>query len=56
MASHTGCFAGNTFHSASISEDSICVVVDNFKPGLVEFGRSVCLRNGETDGVGKALT
>jgi hypothetical protein len=55
VASHRSSLAGNTLHSASIAEESVCEVVDQFESGLVEDGSSVLLCNGKTDGVGETL-
>ena len=49
-------FAGNAFHSTSISEETKCMVVDQLKVRLVELGSSVGLSNCETHGVREALT
>lgn len=56
MTSGTGSLGSNTLHSASITEDTVGVVVDQVIAGLVEHGSSVSLRHGETNGVGETLT
>lgn len=56
MTSHRSCLAGDTFHSAAITEEHICVVVDQLEAGLVEDCRSMRLADSETDGIGETLT
>ena len=56
MACSTRGFTRDTFHSTSISEESKCVVVDQFIPGLVKHRASVSLSDGQTNGIGEALT
>ena len=51
-----GCLASNTLHSAAITEEHVCVVVDEVEAGLVEDGCGMRLRNSETDGIGETLT
>ena len=51
-----GSLAGNTLHSATITEEHVDVVVDQLVAGLVEDGGGVLLSNGETDGIGETLT
>lgn len=46
----------NTLHSTSITEEEVCVVVNELVAGLVEGGGSLSLSNGETDSVGETLT
>jgi hypothetical protein len=48
--------AGHTLHQAAISEEAVCVVVDQVKAGLVEAGSSMCLGKGETDSIADTLT
>ena len=48
--------AGNTLLSTSITEEGICVVVDQLVARLVELSSGVCLCNGKTNGVGETLT
>jgi hypothetical protein len=48
--------AGNTLHSAAITEEHVDVVVDQLVAGLVEDGGGVLLSNGKTNGVGETLT
>lgn len=56
MTGSGGSLAGNTLHGAAITEEHVCVVVEKLEAGLVEDGRSMRLRNSETDGIGEALT
>lgn len=56
MTRKRGSFAGDTLHRAAIAEDGVCVVGEEVETWLVELGSSVHLSNGETDGVGEALT
>lgn len=51
-----GSLAGNTLHSATITEEHVDVVVDQLVAGLVEDGGGVLLSNSETDGIGETLT
>ena len=53
---NTCSLARDALHSATISEEAECVVVDDLKAGLVEVGTSLCLGNGQTNGVGETLT
>lgn len=55
VASKTGSFTSNTLHSTSITEDSVCVVVEEVISGLVEDRSSVSLGDGKTDCVGETL-
>jgi hypothetical protein len=55
VASHGRSLAGDTLHSTAITEEHICVVVDELKAGLVEYSGSVCLSDGQTDSVGETL-
>lgn len=41
-----GSLAGNTFHGTSITEETVCVVVDDIVARLVEDSGSVSLSNG----------
>ena len=56
MTSSTSRLTGNTLHSASIAEEAICVIVDELESWFVENSTSVCLGNGKTDGIRKALS
>lgn len=56
MASSRSSLGGDTLHSTSITEEGICVVVEEGETGLVELSGAVGLGNGETDGVGETLT
>lgn len=56
VTSGTGSFASNTLHSTTITEDGVCVVVEESIAGLVEDGGTVSLGNGETNSVGETLT
>jgi hypothetical protein len=51
-----GGLAGNTLHSATITEEHVHVVVDQLVAGLVEDGGGVLLGDSETDGIGETLT
>lgn len=55
VTSSGGSLAGNTLHSAAITEEGVGVVVNKVVAGLVEDGGSVGLADGETDGVGETL-
>jgi hypothetical protein len=56
MAGCGGSFASNALHSAAITEEHERVVVDQLEVWLVENGRSMRLRNSETNGIGETLT
>lgn len=56
VTSHGGGLAGNTLHGAAITEEAVCVVVEEGVAGLVEDGSGVTLSNGKTNGVGETLT
>lgn len=56
VARCTGCFACNTFHSAPITEESKCVVIDQLITRLIEYCGGMSLRNGKTNGIGKPLS
>lgn len=56
VTSKTGSFAGNTLHGTTITEEAVCVVVEEFITRLVEDGGAVSLGNSETDGIGETLT
>lgn len=56
VASHRSSLGGDTLHSAAITEEGVCVVVDQLVAGLVEDGGGVPLSNGKTDGIGETLT
>jgi hypothetical protein len=55
VTGHGGSLAGNALHSAAITEEGVCVVVNKLVAGLVEDGGSVPLGHGETDGIGETL-
>ena len=55
VASHRSSLASNTLHGAAITEEGICVVVEQLKVGLVENTAGVGLSNGETHSVGETL-
>lgn len=55
VTSHRSSLGGDTLHGASITEEAVCVVIDQVKAGLVEGGSGVSLGNGKTDGVGETL-
>ena len=48
-------FVRNTFHQATVAEEYISVVIDDFVAGLVEFGRQQLFSHRHADGVGDAL-
>jgi hypothetical protein len=56
VTSSGGGLGGNTFHSATVTEEGVGVVVDQVKAGLVEGTRSLGLSHGKTDSVGETLT
>jgi hypothetical protein len=56
VTGHRGGLAGNTLHSAAITEEAVCVVVDQVIARLVEDGGGVSLSNGQTNSVGETLT
>ncbi|ROV88950.1 hypothetical protein VPNG_10195 [Cytospora leucostoma] len=51
-----GGLRGDTLHQATITEEAVCVVVDQVKAGLVVDSGSVSLADGETDGIADTLT
>lgn len=55
MTGSRGSLTGNTLHSTAITEEHVCVVVDQLEARLVENGGSMRLRNSETDGIGETL-
>lgn len=56
VTSHGGGLAGNTLHSTAITEEAVCVVVDEVIARLVEHGAGVSLSHGQTNSVGETLT
>jgi hypothetical protein len=56
VTGHGSSLRGDTLHSAAITEEGVCVVVEQLVAGLVENGRGVPLSNRKTDGVGETLT
>ena len=56
VASSAGGFTSNAFHSATISEESKGMVIDQIEAWLVELGSCVGLCNRKTDSVCKTLT
>lgn len=56
VASHRCSLRGDTLHSAAITEEGVCVVVEQLIAGLVEDSGRVPLSNGETNSVGETLT
>lgn len=56
VTSQRGSLAGNTLHSTAITEEGVCVVVDEIVAGLVVDSRSVSLGNSQTNSVGETLT
>lgn len=55
VTGHGGSLGGDTLHSAAITEEGVCVVVEQLVAGLVENGGGVPLSNRKTDGVGETL-
>jgi hypothetical protein len=55
VTSHRCSLGGDTLHSAAITEEGVCVVVEQLVAGLVEDSGRVPLSNGKTDSVGKTL-
>lgn len=56
MASKAGCFTSNAFLSTAIAEKHVGVVVNQIVARLVEFCSRVCLSNGKTNSITKALS
>lgn len=56
VTSSAASFAGDTFLGAAITEDTVCVVVEQVISWLVEHGTGVSLGDGKTNGVGDTLT
>jgi hypothetical protein len=56
VTGHGSSLGGDTLHSAAITEEGICVVVEQLVTGLVEDGGRVPLSNSKTDSVGETLT
>lgn len=56
VTGHGGSLAGNTLHSAAITEEAEGVVVEQLVAGLVEDTSGVLLGNGQTNSVGETLT
>lgn len=56
VTGHGGSLAGNTLHSATITEEHVGVVVEKLEAGLVVDTTGVGLSHGETNSVGKTLT
>ena len=55
VAGHGCSLRGDTLHSTAVTEEGVCVVVEQLVAGLVEDGGRVPLSNGKTDGVGETL-
>lgn len=55
VASNRRSLAGNTLLGAAITEECVCVVVEQLEAGLVESSSKMRLGNSKTNGVGKAL-
>lgn len=51
-----GSLSRNTLHETSISEEHICVVVNQVIPRLVVDSSGVCLGDGKTYSIGETLT
>lgn len=56
MAGSTSSLAGNTLHSTSISEDAVCVVIEQVVSWSVENGSRMGLGNSKTNSIGNTLT
>lgn len=56
MTGHGSSLAGNTLHSTAVTEEAVCVVVEEVVVGLVEGSSGLSLGNGETNSVGETLT
>lgn len=56
VAGKRGSLAGDTLHQATVTEEAVCVVVNNVKPRLVEGGGSVSLGHGQTNSIAHTLT
>lgn len=46
MTSGACSFTGNALHSAAVTKDTICMVVDNLEARLIEMSSSLCLSYG----------
>ena len=55
VTSHGRCLAGNTLHCTSITEEGVCVVIDQVKSILIELCCCMCLCDSETDSIGETL-
>jgi hypothetical protein len=55
VASLGGSLGGDTLHGTSITEEAVCVVVEQLVAGLIEAGSEVGLGHGDTDSIGEAL-
>lgn len=55
VTGHGGSLAGNTLHSATITEEHVGVVVEKLEAGLVVDTTGVSLSHGETNSVGETL-
>lgn len=55
VAGQRACLARDTLHQATITEEAVCVVVDQVEARLVVDGSGVGLGNGETDSVADSL-
>lgn len=56
VTSQRGSLTGNTLHGTAITEEGVCVVVDEVIAGLVVDSGGVSLGNSQTNGVGETLT
>lgn len=52
----TRSFTCDTFHSAAITEEKVCVVGKEIKARLVEFSGALGLCDSQTDGIRETLT
>jgi hypothetical protein len=56
VTSSRSSLASNTLHGAAITEEAVCVVVEQGVSGLVENTTAVGLSDSQTNGVGETLT
>jgi hypothetical protein len=55
VTSSRSSLASNALHGAAITEEAVCVVVEQSVSGLVEDATAVGLSNSQTNGVGETL-
>lgn len=56
MTSQGSCLACNTFHSTSITKETVCVIVHHLEALLVEHTTSMRLTHSQTNSIAKTLT